>query len=33
LERRQLLRSLAQLREKAGDAGEAGAGARVLAVA
>src|SRR5580704_3334536 len=30
---RQLLRSLAQVREKAGDAGEGGAGARMLAVA
>src|SRR5580704_9943928 len=29
----QLLRSLAQVREKAGDAGEGGAGARMLAVA
>jgi hypothetical protein len=28
----QLLRSLAQMREKAGDAGESGAGARMLAM-
>ena len=32
LECGQLLRSLAQVREKAGDAGESGAGARMLAM-